>query len=100
VENAFKQGFTTLVAGTERYLYISVRRADEDRIAVSVFNNCGTSPSGAEKGGTGLRVLLETIRLINEHNRQQTHFNIDTKAELNGLNGCNATITIPDNLKP
>lgn len=100
VENAFKHGFTTLKPETERYLHISVKRADNERIAVSVFNNCGSSPSNAEKGGTGLRVLLETIRLINEHNRQQTYFNIDTKAELNGLNGCNATITLPDNLKP
>ncbi|MDE5846830.1 MAG: sensor histidine kinase, partial [Muribaculaceae bacterium] len=81
-------------------LRISVKRTADGRIAVSVFNNCGPSPSGAEKGGTGLRVLLETIRLINEHNREQTHFNIDTNAEHNGTKGCNATITLPDNLKP
>lgn len=100
VENAFKHGFTTLETGTERILRISVRRMADARIAVMVFNNCGESPSGAEKGGTGLRVLLETIRLINDHQRLQIHFNIDTNAEHNGLKGCNATITLPDNLKP
>lgn len=100
VENAFKHGFTTLDPKTERVLRISVSKTDYDRIAVSVFNNCGPDPSGVEKGGTGLRVLLETIRLINEHNRQQTYFNIDTKTELNGIHGCTATITLPDNLKP
>ncbi|MDE6380109.1 MAG: histidine kinase, partial [Muribaculaceae bacterium] len=100
VENAFKHGFTTLEPQTERRLIISVSSITDGRIIVSVFNNCGDSPSGAEKGGTGLRVLLETIRLINEHNRQQIHFKIDTKAELYGLNGCQATITLPDNLKP
>ena len=100
VENAFKHGFTTLAPGTDRVLRISVRRTADDRIAVSVFNNCGPSPSGPGTGGTGLRVLLETIKLINEHNRIQTHFHIDTDAELNGLTGCNATITLPDNLKP
>lgn len=100
VENAFKHGFPTLAPETERVLRISVKRTADGRIAVSVFNNCGPSPSGAEKGGTGLRVLLETIKLINEHNREQTHFNIDTNAEHNGTKGCNATITLPDNLKP
>lgn len=100
VENAFKHGFPTLPPGTERLLKIIVSKTDDDRINVSVFNNCGESPSGAEKGGTGLRVLLETIRLINEHQRLQIHFNIDTNTELNGLQGCNATITLPDNLKP
>ena len=100
VENAFKHGFTTLEPHTERHLMISVTSIADGRIIVSVFNNCGDSPSGAEKGGTGLRVLVETIRLINEHNRQQIHFNINTNANLNGLEGCQATITLPDNLKP
>ncbi len=100
VENAFKHGFTTLAPDTERRLSITVKRIEGNKISVSVFNNYGSSPSGVEKGGTGLRVLLETIKLINEHNREQTHFNIDTSAELNGIQGCNATITLPDNLKP
>ena len=100
VENAFKHGFTSLPPETERRLVINVKRKDEETITVSVFNNCGPSPTEMEKGGTGLRVLLETIRLINEHNRQQTFFNIDTKADLNGIQGCKATITLPDNLKP
>ena len=100
VENAFKHGFTTLKPETERRLFISVKRMPDGRIAVSVFNNSGSDPAGVEKGGTGLRVLLETIRLINEHNREQTLFNIDTKAEHYGLKGCEATITLPDNLRP
>ena len=100
VENAFKHGFTSLPPETERRLIISVKRIHNGIISVSVFNNCGDSPSGMEKGGTGLHVLLETIRIINEHNRQQTHFNINTEAEINGMHGCIATITLPDNLKP
>ncbi|MDE6787368.1 MAG: hypothetical protein K2J46_10075, partial [Muribaculaceae bacterium] len=65
---------------------------------VSVFNNCGTVLSKAEKGGTGLKVLVETIRLINEHNKEQTSFHLDTNAEHDGLKGYNATIIIPNNL--
>lgn len=99
VENAFKHGYTTLKPETERKLYINVKRSNENRIEVSVFNNCGTLVNPVEKGGTGLHVLVETIRLINEHNREQTKFNIDTEAVLNGIKGCLATITFPDNLK-
>ena len=100
VENAFKHGFPTLSPGTERKLYISVKHCKESRISVSVFNNIGPVPSNAEKGGTGLHVLVETLRLINEHNREQTIFNIDMNAECFGLKGYNATITLPENLKP
>lgn len=99
VENAFKHGFSTLSPGTERKLYISVKNSEGNRISVSVFNNCGPEPSNAEKGGTGLHVLVETLRLINEHNREQTIFSLDTEAELHGLKGYNATITLPNNLK-
>ena len=99
VENAFKHGFTTLTPGTEKKLYITVRKADENRISVSVFNNCGSVPSNSEKGGTGLHVLVETLRLLNEHNKEQTIFNIDMDAECYGLKGYNATITLPNNLK-
>ncbi len=99
VENAFKHGFTTLEPGTERKLEISVKSSGEGRITVSVFNNCGPLPSNAEKGGTGLHVLVETIRLINEHNREQTLISIDTDAEREGIRGYNAIITFPNNLK-
>lgn len=100
VENAIKHGFSTLEPGTERKLYISVKHSEENRIAVSVFNNSGPMPSKAEKGGTGLHVLVETLRLINEHNREQTIFHLDTDTELNGFMGYKAIITLPNNLKP
>ncbi|MDE6478719.1 MAG: histidine kinase [Muribaculaceae bacterium] len=100
VENAFKHGFPTLAPETERKLLISVRNTSENQISVSVFNNCGTEHANVEKGGTGLKVLLETIRLINEHNRDQTSFHLDTNAEHNGQKGYLATMIIPNNLKP
>ncbi len=99
VENAFKHGFPTLEPGTERILQITVGRSEGNWIEVKVFNNYGSMASTAEKGGTGLHVLVETIRLINEHNREQTIFKIDTDAQQDGIKGCIATITLPDNLK-
>lgn len=100
VENAFKHGFSTLPPGTERRLDISVRRDGNSRISVSVFNNNEENQACAGKGGTGLRVLIETIRLINEHNKEQTHFSVDPDSESNGFHGYTATITLPDHLNP
>lgn len=99
VENAFKHGYPTLEPGTSRKLYISVSRIEDHRLSVSVFNNCGSVAYNAEKGGTGLHVLVETIRIINDHNKEQIKFNIDTDYTFNGIKGCNATIIFPDNLK-
>lgn len=99
VENAFKHGFSTLAPGEERILKISVARVDKQRISVTVFNNSGTLPAAAESRGTGLRVLVETIRLINERNRDKTEFTINTASECDGRTGCMAIITIPLSLK-
>lgn len=100
VENAFKHGFSTLASGEERILNISVTRVDEQRISVTVFNNSGTVPPTTESMGTGLRVLVETIRLVNERNREKTEFTINTASECDGRTGCMAIITIPLSLKP
>ncbi len=99
VENAFKHGFTTLAPGTERKLYVNVEKSGDNRISVNVFNNCGPEPSKAEKGGTGLHVLVETFKLLNDHNKDQIIFNVDMNAECYGIKGYNATIILPENLK-
>lgn len=98
IENAIKHGFTTLMPGEERVLDISVKKTDERRITVSVFNNSSSTRKSSEGTGTGLRVLMETFRIINELNREQITFNIDMNSTHNGLHGCTATITLPSNL--
>lgn len=99
VENAFKHGFTTLTPGTKRILYVTVDKGEDHRISISVFNNCGPVQSKAEKGGTGLHVLVETLRLLNDHSKEQIIFNVDMNAQCYGIKGYSATIIIPDNLK-
>lgn len=99
VENAFKHGFPTLAAGERRILDISITR-DDGRISVAVFNNRGHEDSHAESSGTGLRVLVETIKIINEHNRDAIRFKIDTDSEQADIHGCTAIITLNQNLKP
>lgn len=93
VENAFKHGFPSLAPDAERRLDISVRHAERGRIAVSVFNN-GTSAPSADTSGTGLRVLLETIRLINDRQHTNIEFRIESEAEMEGEKGYRAVITL------
>ena len=99
VENAFKHGFSSLPPDEERVLKISVSPAGSGRVAVSVFNNNRDVSSASANGGTGLRVLIETIRLLNERNREKTEFKINTSAECLGIKGYMATIIIPLSLK-
>lgn len=98
VENAFKHGFASLEPGTERRLDISVRHAEEDRIAVKVFNN-GATDVTCEGTGTGLKVLIETIRLINDRNHTDIRFDIDADSKKESQNGYIATITLSPHLK-
>lgn len=99
VENAFKHGFTSLSSDEERVLQISVSSREDNRVAVSVFNNRGPLPVSPSNVGTGLRVLAETIRVLNERNREKTEFNINPNSESHGIKGYRATITIPLSLK-
>ncbi len=98
VENAFKHGFTSLQKGEDRHLDISVKSIDGNRIAVSVFNN-GTHNQSQRNDGTGLRVLVETIRFINDLHHTNIEFKVNADSELNGKYGYCATITLPTNLK-
>lgn len=99
VENAFKHGYSSLRADEERVLEISVSPAENNRIAVSVFNNAGSAGQAVHRGGTGLRVLAETIRLLNDRNKEKTEFKLNANAESHGLKGYSAVITIPLSLK-
>lgn len=98
VENAFKHGFTSLPAGSERCLEITVKHTEKSKIAVSVFNNSSTGTNHRNEG-TGLRVLVETIRLINELHRTNIEFKVYSDSKANNETGYYATITLPENLK-
>lgn len=99
VENAFKHGFSTLMPDSGRVLEISASPEGGNRVAVSVFNNHSFKDVPPANGGTGLRVLVETIRLLNERNRDKSELIINPDTESHGIKGYLATITIPLSLK-
>lgn len=98
VENAFKHGLSLLPAGERKVLQISVSHAGNGKVAVCVFNN-GSHETNNPTGGTGLRVLVETIRIVNERNREKIEFELNDTAESHGIKGFAATITLPLTLK-
>lgn len=98
VENALKHGFPTLPRDEERVLAITVSHGKEGRIVVTVFNNRGDGCVTQHGDGTGLRVLVETIRMINERNKGKTEFRLLTDSSRNGLRGSTAEIILPPDL--
>lgn len=98
VENAFKHGFPTLEPGTQRRLAIKVKLAGPDELEVSVFNNSGSSEAQAKPGGTGLRALLETIKLASERYRKRITLHSHPAAGPDGQQGYLATITLPSDI--
>ncbi|MDE6340768.1 MAG: histidine kinase [Muribaculaceae bacterium] len=74
VENAFKHGFRSLPAEVDRRLEIEMRPEKDNRVSVTVTNNCGPDHTDTDHKGTGLRVLLETMRLIKEKYHEEITF--------------------------
>ena len=99
VENAFKHAFPGVAPDETCRLMVCVRQPAPDRVTVSVFNT--TPPGGGTamfpSTGTGLRVIMETIRMIRERDNVEIAFNLtmQTLAPDGSETGCLATYTIP-----
>lgn len=99
VENAFKHAFPRTGAEEMCRLSIRVRQTDETFVCVEVFNSMPASGSGGISdtagSGTGLRVIIETIRLINRQEQAGIDFNIDFNYHGPLGEGCLASYIIP-----
>jgi len=96
VENAFKHGFSSLPP--EQPKVLSVIAAYEDGgWCITVYNNSGReTPHSSDKVREGLRMITQTIALLNDHNRDKISFEFNPAGE-NGTCGFKAIIKIPDN---
>lgn len=95
VENALKHG----LAGIEglKSLRISVCRRGNGILVDICDNGRGYSPqtmSSARGTGTGLKVLYQTIQLLNDKNREKICFEIKNLAN-NGQTGTQVLVYIP-----
>lgn len=96
VENAIKHG----LRGYEgrKYLHIIIDKTD-CATTITIKNN-GHSTSHAasiSKTGTGMRVVTQTINILNERNEKQMGLNVSSPHDSDGsTHEWNVTITIPD----
>lgn len=95
VENAFKHAFPRLPDEAAKTLDIHVGRTPAGNVYVSVFNNTTEDSGHASSGeGLGMRIVMETIRIIKEKHRINIDFKVDSNAEHGGQRGYLATITL------
>lgn len=98
VENAFKHGFMKMGETEKKILEI---RAEKDNgcVKVKVFNNSPSAPEApsSRKSRVGMRVIMETIQILNERNRQKITFSISPCVSDAGVAGMSAVISIPIN---
>lgn len=89
VENSVKHGLRGFEG--QKYLNISLRHSDNS-LVITVVNN-GHMISTAPGTGTGLRVISQTVHLLNLHNRYKIQIQQDINRDINEY--C-VRIIIPD----
>lgn len=103
VENAIKHGLKDMPADTngtitEKKLMLRVFR-EENNIYIEVRNN--GKPLNLQnrdsKTQNGLRVVAQTIQLLNERNKQPMSYKLTEYRDEKGETGCCAQLIIPDN---
>jgi len=98
VENAIKHALKP--KSGEKCLLISINKLPEGISVLVRDNGQGYHPSSSNKTrgtGTGMKVLMQSIQLLNEKNTHKIRFDIKNVTE-EGQSGAMAEIFIPDNL--
>lgn len=96
VENAFVHG----LKGWEGHKQISVIiQRDQHVVSIRVRDNGpGFDVRCMGKKRTGLNIITQTIAIINERNKNKMTFSLHNQQEADKVVGCEATVTIPDNI--
>lgn len=97
VENAIKHGLRSLrlQEGQLRRLTIRVSRKDECTLVEVVDNGGGLKSDLSNKAQTGIKVVRQTIQMLNEHNHSPIQFGIGNRL-LKGEKGCCSWLLLPD----
>ena len=100
VENAIKHG----LCGKEGEKHLSITiTVDGDYYTVKVTDNgrgFDIRRNSTPEGGTGLKVIRNTIAILNRENKHKISFSIvNITDDLGNITGCDASLTIPVTLK-
>ncbi len=97
-ENAIKHGLRPLkpVEGHWRQMTIHVSRKGNATLVEVADNGNGLQEHTANQGKTGMKVVRQTIQMLNERNREHIDFGITNLQKEKG-SGCCSWILLPDN---
>lgn len=97
VENAVKHAFRCMPEGLRRVLVIDVSHRD-GRTFIEISNNgSSTAPvTPRDSTGTGMRVVFQTIHMLNEHNRDKIEIEIDRQPVAENDSVYIVRLSIPD----
>ena len=95
VENALKHALK-IKEGNKR-LWIKVWKSDDMTKITVTDNGGGFRPNSANRGtGTGLKVITQTIQLLNMYNKKPIQMKISNVNLENDETGCEISYSIPE----
>lgn len=96
VENAVKHALREKEG--ERNLWVSVCRRGSGICIKITDNGGGYRPDSRNRGtGTGMKVIMQTIRILNNKNKEAIDVLVHNVSLQNGEMGCEVTFWLPDN---
>lgn len=96
-ENAIKHGLRPMQPkeGLQRSLTIHVSRQGDATLVEVLDNGEGLKKATSGKGHTGMKVVRQTIQMLNEKNEAPIQFGVGNY-ERDGVTGCRSWILLPD----
>ena len=100
VENAIKHGLRAMPQRENKYrqLCVKISRCDNHYTLVEVIDNgLGLPSDSSNTTQTGMRIIRQTIQILNDKNKEYISFGIENCSVLeNNHTGCRSWIMIPD----
>ena len=96
VENAVKHGLRGYMH--KKYLKLSINKIDSNLVIVVENNgNVTSTVRSSDNTGTGMRIVTQTIQILNDRNKRKIGLNIDSKTNEEAAEAVwTVTLTIPD----
>ncbi|MBR1687835.1 MAG: tetratricopeptide repeat protein [Prevotella sp.] len=100
VENAIKHGLRPVQPepGRQRRLTVSASRQGAATLVEVSDNGRGLPAHRAPQEHTGMRIVRQTIQMLNEHNTVPIRFGVEPAAD--GAQGCRSWMLLPDGYVP
>ena len=98
VENALKHGLKPKPrsAGKQRTVTVRATRRDNGTLVEVIDNGVGLPAEWQRTDHTGLKVVRQTMQLLNEQNSRQITFELANYTSDDGQKGCRAALFLPD----